>query len=294
VRLERTYHIEEPPEKAMAWMDYERIITSEWEAILNADPPSSEPEVQTFLERHPAMVPGAFGLSGGESGHYPLFCGLIAQPPLPSYNRRVPDFMWLSQSSDDEQPVLVEIEAPAKRWFTKSGNQTKELSQALNQIAEWKAWFDVTYNVEAFKAFYGLDRHAWRKRRFRPSYLLIYGRRAETNAHPTLTQKRTYLHPDDVAIITYDRLSPNPKAHDFICLRAEGSGVFKVVSVPPTLRWTPSLAEARALVRDIDSAIEKNPYISPVRKVFLIRRRLYWDDWARRGELGVIRSSDEE
>ena len=151
------YQIEEPPEKAQSWKDYEKVVTAEWAAVLNGGDPS-EPSIQTFLEAHPSMVPGAFGLLGGESGHYPWLTSLISQPPLPSYNHRIPDFMWLSRWSDTEQPVLIEIEAPSKRWFTKSRTQSAEFTQALNQIAEWKAWFAIPHNVQAFKEFYGLDR----------------------------------------------------------------------------------------------------------------------------------------
>lgn len=294
MKLDRNYQIEEPPEKPLPWADYERIIMQEWAALLNREPAPVESEIQSFLERHPSMVPGAFELLGGESGHYPWLCGLITQPPLPSYDHRVPDFMWLSLSSDTEQPVLVEIEAPSKRWFTKAGKQTEELTQALNQIAEWKAWFGVPHNVEAFKAFYRLDRHAWAKRRFRPAYLLIYGRRAEANAHPGLTQKRTHLHPDDVISMTYDRLQPNPKASDLICLKADVTGTFHAVSVPATFRWAPSLADERALVRDWDAAIEVNPNISRPRKDFLIRRRPYWEQWGRHDTKGTINLGDEE
>lgn len=294
MKLDRSYQIEEPPEKPLPWADYERIIMTEWAALLDREPAPVESEIQSFLEHHPSMVPGAFELLGGESGHYPWLCGLITQPPLPSYDRRVPDFMWLAQSSDTEQPVLVEIEAPSKRWFTRTGKQTEQLTQALNQIAEWKAWFGVPHNVEAFKAFYGLDRHSWAKRRFRPAYLLIYGRRAEANADPGLTQKRTHLHADDVITMTYDRLKPNPKANDLICLKAEGTGTFRAVSVPATLRWTPSLAEERALVRDWDPAIEVNPNISRPRKDFLIRRRPYWEEWGRQETKGTINLGHEE
>lgn len=294
VNWTRSYQMEKPPEDALSWAEYERIIITEWTALLSREPASLEPEVQAFLERHPSMVPGAFELLGGESGHYPWLCGLITQPPLPSYDRRVPDFMWLSQSSDTEQPVLIEIEAPSKRWFTKAGKQTKELTQALNQIAEWKAWFGVPHNVEAFKAFYGLDCHAWQRRRFRPAYLLIYGRRAEANADPSLTQKRTHLHADDVITMTYDRLRPNPKANDLVCLRVQGRGAFCVVSVPPTLRWTPSLADERALVSGWDAAIDANPNISRLRKDFLIKRRPYWDEWGSRETKETVNFGDKE
>lgn len=293
MKFERTYQIETPPEPAMKWEVYERLILTEWNTFLNGEPPG-EKAVQAFLERHPSMVPGAFNLLGTESGHYPWLCGLISQPPLPSYDRRFPDFMWLSLNSETEEPVLIEIEAPGKRWFTDSGNQTAQLTQALNQIAEWKAWFGVSRNVEAFKALYGLDREAWCRRRFRPSYLLIYGRRKEANASPSLTEKRTYLHADDIVTMTYDRLRPNPNAHQLVCMRPNVKGVFTAVSVPPTLKWLPGLAKDRALLHGLDTAIETNPYMSQARKDFLVRRMDYWNDWAKRGEHGVINSADQE
>lgn len=250
--------------------------------------------MQAFLEQHPSMVPGAFNILGNQSGHYPWYCGVIAQAPLPSYDRRIPDFIWLSSNSDTEQPVLVEIEAPSKRWFTASGIQTADLTQALNQIAEWKAWFGVPHNVEAFKAFYGLDREAWRQRRFRPAYLLIYGRRADANANPNLTRKRGFLNADDVVMMTYDRLSPDSKAGQLICMRVDATGAFTAVSVPPTLKWRPGHAADRALLSHLDTAIDNNPYISLERKRFLIRRLEYWNSWASRSQSGVINAADEE
>jgi hypothetical protein len=290
---ERTYEIEQSPEEPLSWIQYEQFVTAEWTALLNRNSPPSEKEIQTFLEMHPSMVPGAFGFVGGESGHYPRLCGLITQPSLPSYDRRVPDFMWLAQSSDTEEPVLIEIEAPSKRWFTKNGKPTAALTQALHQITDWKVWFDTPRNVEAFKAFYGLDL-GWHARRLRPSYLLIYGRRAEANADSSRTRQRGYLFPENVFGRTFDRLQPNPKVDDLVCLKAVNSGVFEVVSVPPTLRWRPMLARERGLSGGWDAAILSNPHISEKRKEFLIRRRGYWSEWVRRDEGGVINSSDKE
>jgi hypothetical protein len=291
---ERTYQIEAPPEPAMRWEEYERLILAEWDALLRSDPAPNERKVQTFFEQHPSLVPGAFNLLGNQSGHYPWLSGLISRPPLPSYDRRIPDFMWISLNSEAEEPVLIEIEAPGKRWFTGSGQQTAHLTEALNQIAEWKAWFGIPHNVEAFKAFYGLDREAGMRRRFRPAYLLIYGRRAEANANPSLTQKRGHLHPDDVVVMTYDRLRPNSNASQLLCMKVERERTFRALSVPATLKWSPSLAEDRALLVGLEAAIDLNPYISSVRKQFLIRRLPYWSEWASRGNKGVISSGDEE
>ena len=240
------------------------------------------------------MVPGAFNIIGSSSGHYPVMSALISRPPLPSYDRRIPDFMWVSTNSEIDEPVLVEIEAPDKRWFTKSGAQTAHLTQALGQIADWKAWMGVPRNVEAFKAFYKLDRLAWQRRRFRPAYLLIYGRRAEASATPALTQRRSHLHADDVISMTFDRLRPNPNANQTVCVKAVASGRFVAISVPPTLTWSPLLAEDRAMILGLDAAIEANHCITPERQQFLIRRLAYWNEWARREQRGVITSRDQE
>lgn len=239
------------------------------------------------------MVPGAYGIMGGESGHYPRFCGVITQPPLPSYDRRVPDFMWLARDSNTDQSVLIEIEAPSKRWFTKSGAPTAALTQALHQINEWKAWFDVPRNVESFKDFYRFE-SGWHSRRFQPSFLLIYGRRAEANANPRNVQQRAHMFSENVFGCTFDRLHPNPKAEPLVCLKSVRPGDFEVVSVPATLRWRPGLAHERALVSGWDTAIHHNSHISTRRKEFLVRRRVYWEEWVNRNTSGYIVADGEE
>jgi hypothetical protein len=202
--------------------------------------------------------------------------------------------MWLSVNSEIEEPVLIEIETPGKRWFTTSGRQTAHLTQALNQIAEWKAWFGVPHYVEAFKAFYRLDQMTYLRRRFRPAYLLIYGRRAEASANPALTQKRGYLNTDDLIAMTYDRLRPNPNANQMVCMKVNGAGTFRALSVPATLKWCLGLAGDHALLHGLSAAIEANPHMSLERKAFLIRRLPYWNEWANKGNRGVINSADYE
>src|SRR5262245_45636995 len=132
--------MESPPVPPMRWEDYEEVVSTHWNNLLTSVPSPSEQTVHRFLEQHPCLVPGAFNIIGGTSGHYPSMSALFSQPPLPSYDRRIPDFMWLSANSEIDEPVLVELEAPDKRWFTKSGEQTAHLTQALGQIADWKAW----------------------------------------------------------------------------------------------------------------------------------------------------------
>ncbi|MDD1685582.1 Shedu anti-phage system protein SduA domain-containing protein [Methanoregula sp.] len=282
----------------MEWKDYEQLILSEWQKLLDGTPAPTEKEMQHFLEQYPSMVPGAFNLIGCESGHYPWLCGLISQPILPSFDHRKPDFMWLSLNSATIEPVLIEIEAPNKRWWTESGQQTERLTQALDQILQWKMWFKEPHNLDAFKKMYGLDLATPTKRNFRPSYLLIFGRRAEANVKPGLIAKRSLLAQDDVTVMTYDRLNPNPKAHNLVCMKIKndrGDYSFKTISVPATFTLKPRLAICRSRLHDLDIAINLNNHISKKRKKFLIQRLPYWNVWLKEtGGCGTIKPVDEE
>ena len=281
----------------MVWRQYEQLLRSEWNELLNRDPAPTEQEMQHFLEQHPSMVPGCFNLIGNESGHYPWRCGLIAQPILPSFDLHKPDFMWLSLNSATIEPVLIEIEAPNKRWWTEDGQQTAQLTQAIDQILEWKAWFDVPHNAAAFKELYRLDTETPFKRHFKPSYCLIFGRREEATKKSNLTAKRHFMTPEDVVVMTYDRLDPNPKAEQLVCIKVindNGNFHFKTVSVPPTFELSPGLAGHRSCLKEIDSAIISNKHISARRKAFLIERIQYWNDWSMRPVNGVINSGDRE
>lgn len=141
----------------MDWWAYEEIILREWDTLLSSDESKSEAAVRSFLERHPCMVPGSRGLFG-DGHHAPFPAAVISQPVLPGLERRVPDFLWFAMNSESIYPVLVEIEAPSKRWFTTSGKQTEQLTQALDQLAEWKTWFSRPQNLAQFVDYYTLDR----------------------------------------------------------------------------------------------------------------------------------------
>ncbi len=292
--LEKTYKMETPPDSGMPWGEYDKLLKSEWELLLNGQPPSSEPAVQEFLEQHPSLVPGAFNALGSESGHYPWHSALISQPPLPSYNHKIPDFMWLSRNSGTEEPVLIEIEAPSKRWFKENNDQTADFSHALNQIQGWKAWFQNPLNVQGFQQFYGLDVDSWRRRHFRPAYVLIYGRRSDADANPHRTALRAHFGADDVVLMTFDRLTPNPKADQFICVKANRAGELRAISVPPTLKWSANLASDRAPIQNLPDAINRSKGMTDARKDFLIRRLRFWNDWVKSDPNGTIYNGDQE
>lgn len=285
-----TYKLEKAPVPAISWEKYKNIIDEGWRDLLNASPPPGEKRVQNYLECHPSLVPG----SGLEEGQSPCYTALISQPPLPSYGGPIPDFMWLSFNSEVLTPVLIEIEAPAKRWFTSEGRQTSDLTQSLDQIAQWKVWFGDPHNVAAFRDYYLRGQEYVLNLYFRPKYVLIYGRREKANAQTEIARKRAVLSPEDVTTMTYDRLTPNPRAEQIVCIKMNIRNRLQVVSVPPTLQLGPSFAHERANMVGLDHAIENNPYIPTDRKQFLIRRLAYWNQWARQDKQGFIEAGAGE
>lgn len=143
-----------PP--AMSWDEYSEAVSREWSSVLS-DPANREPELHAFLEMHPCLVPGhdAFHASA-EPG--PVYATLFSRPPLPGVRKRVPDFMWLPTDSQKQWIVLVELEDQNKRWFRDDGQQTAQLTQAVNQVQEWRAHLAEPSNLVQFMELYGLSR----------------------------------------------------------------------------------------------------------------------------------------
>lgn len=51
------------------------------------------------------------------------------------------DFAWLNDNSDGPEWVLVEIEKPGLDLFTKKGNPTAVLQNAIEQVKSWEQYF---------------------------------------------------------------------------------------------------------------------------------------------------------
>src|SRR5688572_3639289 len=128
---ERSYTLEKSPEPPMAREEYESLMRREWADLLAADP--EEATVQSFLERHPCMVPRV--------GHQPRWPMLVSQPRLPGWSSKVPDFLWIADDSLAAYAVLIEIEKPSKPRFRADGGRTHYFTQAQDQLSAWRAWF---------------------------------------------------------------------------------------------------------------------------------------------------------
>lgn len=165
----------EPPDapvRAMPWETYTASASAELRLLLDSG--AAEQAMQDWLERNPAFVPGAGG-PPGYGHHGPLHGAVVTQPPLRGLGVRVPDFLCLTKTSGVLQPVLVEIEAPRKNWFTAAGRPTAELTEAQDQLREWREWLEIPANRQVFLDFYRVPARLRRALAFQPSYWLVYG-----------------------------------------------------------------------------------------------------------------------
>lgn len=258
---------------------YQHWVEAEFAALLSSAP--GERQVQTFLERHPAIVPGAL-TPGSSSGHYPLHCALIAQPPLPGFRSRIPDFMWIATHSGTWYPTLIEIESPHKRLFTTDGRPTAKFTEARTQLAQWRAWFQNPTNVHQFMELYAVP-DTWRRDKgWKLHTILVYGRRPEFDGSPELSRLRgSLMSADDGELMSFDRLAPDPKLDGVITVRARGEGRFEAIWVPETFGTSASIAAGLLRIDGISEALDRNDRIPEARRAFLKERVEYWRAWAR-------------
>jgi hypothetical protein len=282
--FEKTYKIEVGP-PAPDQENYATTCKLEWEQLLQASP--SEKEVQDFLERNPALVPGAW-TPGPKSGHYPLHCALISQPILPGLRSRQPDLMWIAIDSLTCYPTLIEIEKPSKRIFNSSGVPSADFSQARNQLAQWRTWLSESRNKESLMDYYD-PAHIRGNTQIEAHMILIYGRRSEFEEDPELERHRASLLPaHDEDLMSFDRINFDRNLFDAITIKLKRNGRYEAVAIPPVFTTGPHLAERLLHIDDIENALRKTPMISERRKSFLIRRIQYWREWARLPEKGFI------
>lgn len=273
-----------PP--AWGWEKYASWLSSEWSDLLDSGDSLDERPFRQFLARHPCLLPGGDG--GGESfgGHHGAWNETaIAEPTIPGLSKRFPDFMWLTKSSDEIIPVLIEIEAPGKPWFNSDGKRSAKLAQAQDQLAEWQATLDNPNNRQQLGELYDFPRRWTHTHTLAPRYMLIYGRRAEFEDEPALNQKRAKIRGANTELMTFDRLRPLPGSWNAVSVRSR-RGKTRVGSIPPTFKFGPRNAEAVATHGGWDKAIQENDLITTERREFLLSRLPYWQGLGREVKAG--------
>lgn len=289
MNLRKTYSLTTPPEAAMPWKAYEALVVTEWSQLLDSNP--NEAQLQTYLERHPCLLPWVEGEFGG--GHHGAFpAAVITQPKLAGIGDRYPDFLWIVRDSLSVYAVLVEIESPRKHWFTRAGQPHNQLTQAVDQLREWRAWFSNPANLIGFMERFQVP-WAFAARSFQQRYVLIYGRRNDPSLNPRTSPKRRFQAHADEIFMSYDRLAPNANLDRYLTVRLDDSG-YRAVNVPPTLQLGPFYAEFWSKIRDKDLAVASSPHLSNARRAFLIERWPYWDRWAQLPDKGPRSLGDWE
>ncbi|MFG1637449.1 Shedu anti-phage system protein SduA domain-containing protein [Pseudonocardia alni] len=272
-----------------SWQEYVDWLTPRWDALLASDP--AEPAVQSFLEQHPCLIPGAHGDVGPGGHHGPVLGGVFAEPPLQGLDKhRRPDFMWITRSTSLITPICIEIERPGKHWFTSGGVPTAQLTQALDQLTDWKVWFSESENQAIFRKQYIAGEHE--DRQLLPQYVLIFGRQREFDRSygrherpDRLRKKRDFMRRENEFFMTFDSLRPDAQDSDLLTLRMSSNGP-RVLAVPPTFTTGPSTQDDAKQLKSIEDALSRTPLITDARRAHIRKR---WEHWRNEDDSAKIR-----
>jgi hypothetical protein len=176
------------------------LILADWKTVL--DNASREQEIQNYLERHPALVPGILDLHNG-----PLHGIIVSKFPFGADYRC--DFAFVTRHSMALQFTFVEIEDPKKLIFNKDGSFSQSFNQARQQIADWNIWAKTNIHtlVDMFSPMFETY-NAWNDYKdFR--FYLVYGRRNEVETDKKRKDRWSSLHISGdrkTFIMSYDRI----------------------------------------------------------------------------------------
>ncbi|MGK8487116.1 Shedu anti-phage system protein SduA domain-containing protein [Nocardia asiatica] len=265
----------------MEWATYADRARAEWYDLLARDP--EERDVQSFLELHPAMVPGGFGDVGPGGHHGSEMDALFREPPLTGRGREFePDFMWVTRSTSLITPIIIEIEKPSKRWFKSDGRPTAEFRDAHDQLADWRTWFSMEENRTIFRRRY-LFFDQYENRQLQPQFVLIYGRSSEFErggGHrdpDRLRLKRDNQRLADEQFMTFDSLRPRYESSNSVTVTMTAEGPRPHSFSPLFGTTTFSGSSAIILGSDIDDALGRSVMITDERRAYLADRWRYWN-----------------
>lgn len=270
----------------MPWEQYEKLIKNEWNQLLESEDSKKERKIQQFLEKHPSMLPGAFGILGS-SNLNPFPLAVITQPKLQGNDTKISDFLWISSDSTSVYLTFIELKVPTKLWWTEKGKPRSDLTSAINQLTDLYVWLEKPVNRLNFFDYFRIP-ELLRKRRLKQIYVLIYGRRAEAIKY----ENRDKSYKDNVILMTYDRLSPDPNAKNFMTVKMKKEG-YEAVAIPPSFTFHQDFIEERAIINSKEKAIKNNEYLTKERKNFLLKRFVDWDEKSTQNYL-LLNSEYEE
>jgi hypothetical protein len=110
------------------WMGFPSGYEENFEECLSLA--NVESDLQQFLSSNPYVLAAQLG-----GGH-----GRWVIPMKRLGAEYVPDFMVGEKSSIGFEWYAVELESPKAKMFTKAGDPTQQLTHAIRQIQDWRAW----------------------------------------------------------------------------------------------------------------------------------------------------------
>jgi len=279
--LKKNYTMATNQPVAISWDNYKKLAIDEYKELLISS--KDERVFQHFFERNPAFVPGITWAPHGEV--------LISQPKIQGIRGRFPDFMWLRDDSLTFSPVLIEIESPLKKLFTKQGQSTAQFTEARNQLVEWKTILDGPTARQQFYDDFAISLDL-RKKKFKPVYILVYGRREEFAGNDLLMGKRANLMGEQEELVSFDRLQPHSAAENVISVLVRNKE-YLAMHIMPTFRFSPSIASDLVQVSNLEGVIDVMEHVTEARKVFIRERLPYWRSYAQ-NKGGIIGGADYE
>ncbi|MBM4470295.1 DUF4263 domain-containing protein [Rhodococcus hoagii] len=270
------------------WATYAETVTADWLELLESDP--EELEVQSFLELHPALIPGGSGDIGPGGHHRSEMSAVFREPELTGAGRKFePDFMWVTRSTSLITPVLIEIEKPTKRWFLKNGRPTAEFRDAQAQLNDWRSWFSIDENRALFRRKY-LFFDLYENRPLEPQFVLIYGRQSEFElggGHKdpdALRHKRDSQRRCSESFLTFDSLRPKyDNANSItVSMTAEGPEPF---AFSPMYRTDTETGRDALVLGDPSEALARSVMMTANRKRYLSERWNHWKNIENQSQL---------
>jgi hypothetical protein len=188
--------------------------------------------------------------------------------------------MWVRLDTGAIRPICIEIESPRKVWFNKGARTpTAELTQAVDQLTEWKVWFSSPENQLIFAKTYAPD---YTYRPIEPQFVLVYGRdsefRAATSIHdnPTyMRQKRDHMPRSREYYFTYDQLTAEREAGDYATLTREVDK-WRLDSLPPTFTTGSRMMDLAEIIADPSTVLSRTDLMSEERRAYVVDRWKYW------------------
>jgi hypothetical protein len=185
----------------------------------------SEQTYQRFIEQNTVFVPRNFVQNHGI--HFNLLLRKLAFG-----NDYISDFFYLSKSSRDWYCVFVEIEKPSSRYFRDNSCEFHpDFNRALQQINSWRAWFSIVDNKRFFEnQTVGFIRTPLTENPCQMKYILVHGRRSESEASAKRRGLINGCQRDDFKIMSFDSLAEDTPHKYPLYVASRHNGFIRILS----------------------------------------------------------------